>query len=117
MNDRVDQVFEMSKGSMRKLMRPRLWLLGIGLPVLCFAATVGLAARSSPGLVSLSQSTSQAPPVRPGGRQPGLTPEQAAASTVSQKFEVASIKPCPGIVPAGVSGRTAAPDGAQITPG
>src|SRR6185295_3666095 len=45
MNDRVDQVFEMSTGTMRRLARPRVWL-ACGIPVMCLVATVMIGARS-----------------------------------------------------------------------
>ncbi|HXT69101.1 MAG TPA: TIGR03435 family protein [Vicinamibacterales bacterium] len=87
MNDRVDQVFEMSKGTMRRLTRPRVWLPVIGLPVMALLATVMLGAQGSP-------------------------------QTGGPKFEVVSIKPCPGIEvrPPG-SGRGANPRAPQISPG
>lgn len=42
MSNRIDQVFELSRGSVRKLTRPGAFLAAIGLPVMAVAATVGL---------------------------------------------------------------------------
>jgi uncharacterized protein (TIGR03435 family) len=89
-NVRVDQVFEISKGTMRKLARPRVLLVTFGLPVMCLVGTLGLGARAV---------------------------QQPVAPTV--KFEVVSIKPCPGLDvarPPG-SGRGANPSAPQISPG
>jgi uncharacterized protein (TIGR03435 family) len=92
MSERVDQVFEMSGGTMRRLRRPEIWLTAIGLPVMCTAATVALGARA--------QAT------------------QTKADN-APKFDVVSIKPCPGldvVRPPG-SGRGANPRAPQISPG
>jgi len=45
MGRRVDHVFELSGGTLRKLARPRLSLALMGVPVMFLAATVGLAER------------------------------------------------------------------------
>ena len=74
MEERVDQVFELSCGTMRKLARPGVWLVAMGLPALTLAATVVLSA-SAPG--------------EPAGASAGQ-------STVNKpRFEAATIKPCP----------------------
>jgi len=67
--DRVDRVFEMSRSTMQRLVRPKLWL-AIGASMTCLAATVTLVARS---------------------------PRQAQTSAI--KFDVVSIKPCPTLPP------------------
>jgi beta-lactamase regulating signal transducer with metallopeptidase domain len=41
MGKRIDQVFELSGGNLRKLARPVIVLAMTGVPVMCFAATVG----------------------------------------------------------------------------
>src|SRR6185295_15578382 len=45
MGQRIDQVFELSGGTMRKLTRPGILLPLMGVPVMCLAAAVGLGAR------------------------------------------------------------------------
>jgi GWxTD domain-containing protein len=45
---RVDQVFELSGGTLRKLARPGLSLVLLGVPVVCLAATVVLAEQDAP---------------------------------------------------------------------
>jgi uncharacterized protein (TIGR03435 family) len=95
-DERVDQVFEMSGGTMRKLTRPGILLAAIGLPALCVAATVVLGARA------------------------GLQPRQAAGSqdpaSVQQKYDVVSIKPCAGLPPPG-TGRGQNPRYPAVSPG
>jgi uncharacterized protein (TIGR03435 family) len=89
MSERVDQVFEMSNAPMRRLPNPHVWLPLLGVPVVCFAATVVLGAR----------------------------PDQDAV-VKTQMFDVVSIKPCAGIEqPSRGGGRSAAPWNAQVTPG
>jgi uncharacterized protein (TIGR03435 family) len=76
MGDRIDEVFELSGGTMKKLARPIAWLLAVGLPTLGLAATVALSA--------------SAPAVE------GVVQTQAGQSSVSKpRFEAATIKPCP----------------------
>jgi uncharacterized protein (TIGR03435 family) len=67
MDRRIDGVFEISGGKMRKLARPGVWLALTGLPAICLAATMGLG--------------------EPQGRSPEV------AEPVTPRFEVASIKP------------------------
>jgi uncharacterized protein (TIGR03435 family) len=43
---RIDRVFELSDGNMRRLVRPSLILASMGVPVMCLAATVGLRERT-----------------------------------------------------------------------
>src|SRR5215510_1236285 len=50
-DDRVEQVFEMSKGTMRQLANPRVWL-AFGIPMMCLIATVMLGARSPQATVT-----------------------------------------------------------------
>jgi uncharacterized protein (TIGR03435 family) len=86
MNDRVDQVFEMSEGTMRKLTRPGVWLLAMGLPALCLAATVALGARAPRTATPAPAVTTQSPTQNPT-QNPAVPP-------LDPKFEVVSIKPC-----------------------
>jgi uncharacterized protein (TIGR03435 family) len=81
-NDRVDQVFQMSSGTMRKLARPGVWLVALGLPALTLAATVELTSASAP----VQHSGASA-------RQ-GL-PASTAGKPAKERFEAATIKPCP----------------------
>jgi uncharacterized protein (TIGR03435 family) len=41
LSSRIDQVFELSVGAMRRLSRPRVVLAVVGVPAMCLAATVG----------------------------------------------------------------------------
>ncbi len=47
MDHRIDSVFELADGKMRKLSRPGLSLVLAGVPALCLAATLGLAQQSN----------------------------------------------------------------------
>jgi len=69
MDRRIDGVFELSSGTMRKLSRPGVLLALMGLPVMCLAAIF-----------------EPAPVQRPAAPQPAPAP--------AAKFEVASVKPC-----------------------
>ena len=48
MGRRIDQVFELSDGRMRRLSRPAIVLAVLGTPVMCFAAVIALGERSAP---------------------------------------------------------------------
>jgi bla regulator protein blaR1 len=93
MGERIDQVFEMSGGTMRRLARPIVWLLWIGLPALSLAATVTLGASAGAG--------------------------STHGAAIPQKFAVASIKPCLAgpPPPTGQGGRAAGPGSATTSPG
>jgi VWFA-related protein len=92
MGKRIDHVFELSNGSLRKLTRPGAVLALIGLPVMCLAATVGLESIENslplqlPGIAipkapeprivaqSRAQAQTQAPPQAPAQAPAALTP-------------------------------------------
>ena len=91
---RIDQVFEVSAGKMRRLGRPGVVLPLMGLPVMCLAATVRLGeSRASqvllvpPAPVTATSLVAQAQPVRPAKAVP-------VAPLVDPKleFDVASVK-------------------------
>jgi len=73
MGRRIDEVFELSAGTLRRLSRPEIVLALVGLPVLALAATVALGRPVTPGPQAVAP---QAAPTRP------------------VQFEVASVKPC-----------------------
>ena len=63
---RVDQVYELSAGNLRRLSRPRVWLVALGGPVLAIAAAVGLAEADSPApMPQIAQK--QSPEALPAG--------------------------------------------------
>jgi uncharacterized protein (TIGR03435 family) len=86
--ERVDEIFELSGGTMRKLSRPGVWLLATGLPALALAATVVLSAS-------------------------GPAEQQPAAGS---KFDAVSIKPCPSPSAPG-TGRGSPPYSPRVSPG
>jgi beta-lactamase regulating signal transducer with metallopeptidase domain len=131
MGRRIDELFELSGGTMRKLSRPVLLLALIGPPVLCLAATVGLREQAPQPTVKTviggvqfaelihpiappdSAALADKPRVRPQtvaqqaappSIAPGQTPLGKAASAVPT-FEVAAIKPCKGDEGGGRGGR------------
>jgi bla regulator protein BlaR1 len=67
--ERIDQVFELSGGKMRKLVRPRFVLAFMGVPLMCLAATAGLGSKSASVVA-------------------------AQVKAAASKFEVASVRPC-----------------------
>jgi uncharacterized protein (TIGR03435 family) len=105
MSERVDQVFEMSDGTMRRLARPVVWLVACGLPAMCLAATV------VPGASGAAPS-----------RDTGLTTAQAPDSVRTQAqagkltYDAVSIKPCAGL-PAPGTGRGQNPRFPLVSPG
>ena len=122
MNERIDQIFELSGGTMRKLARPRILLAVIGVPAMCLAATVALGARdprftppesTAPARSALASADMPPAPVAPMISQ---TPKAAtrAAAAPTQKFDVASVKPCDPETPPS-TGRSAG--AGQASPG
>lgn len=128
MGRRIDQVFELSNGTMRRLSRPAIVLVLLGTPVMCFAAMIALGEQSAPepapGAQPASPSeptpipTAQPAPVlsrpmpKPAPEQqvlprsPEPPPQSAApAPAAPQKFDVVSIKPCAASEPGGRGGR------------
>ena len=79
MGHRIDRVFELASGDLRRLSRPRIVLMG--LPIMCLAAGVGLTAQSSPR-AQLPQPT--AAPPKPAQPLPAPRP----------KFDVVSVRRC-----------------------
>ena len=81
MGHRIDQVFELASGNLRRLSRPGMVLALMGLPVIFIAATVGLTAQSAPR--AQSQQPAAAPPK---STQPQPAPRP--------KFDVVSVRRC-----------------------
>lgn len=94
MGNRIDQVFELSRGGARKLSRPGALLALVGLPVMGLAATVGLGESNgrpsplrlppivlppAPELIAQVQAPAQAPPA-------------VAPVEPNLEFEVASVR-------------------------
>jgi uncharacterized protein (TIGR03435 family) len=118
-SQRIDRVFELSGGPVRKLSRPRLVTLLLGVPVLCAAATLALSQRSARPLPASAPPTVAAltpvmqPPAEPspaparelaGPPKPELAPVEESAPQQPRvdppapapkplAFDVASIKP------------------------
>jgi len=92
MGHRIDLVFVLASGNLRRLSRPGIVLALLGLPVIFIAATVGLTAQS-PSRAQLQQPT--AAPRNPGQTPPAPRP----------KFDVVSVRRCgPGGLPGPASG-------------
>jgi bla regulator protein blaR1 len=121
MGRRIDQVFELSGGKLRKLSRPAVLLALIGAPVMCLAATVGLgetsvrlALPSGTGLLAgprAAGARASVPPVQQKAAPKIVAQQSKAPKNVAQpapeavpKFDVVSVKPCKEI-PAGRGGR------------
>jgi uncharacterized protein (TIGR03435 family) len=104
MGDRIDEVFELSGGTMQRLARPNVCLFFIGLPALALAATVAPGASAQAGSASAQASNGE-----------------VGARDVAQphRFEAVSIKPCveDALPPTGQGGRAAGPGSATTSPG
>jgi len=95
---RIEQVFELSTGNLPRLRRPTALLALAGMPVMCFAATLGLGeskARSTPPVsyrpaVVLAQARPQEPPVP--ARQVVPLPAKPVPALANPHFDVASLK-------------------------
>jgi len=88
MGPRIDQVFELAGGNLRRLSRPGVVLTLMGLPVICLAATVGLTAQSphrESQPVLLAQAQRQADTLRKAA--------QFVAGS-RPKFDVVSVRRC-----------------------
>jgi bla regulator protein BlaR1 len=119
---RIDQVFELSSGKLRRLSRPGVLLALIGLPVLSLAATVGfvetqaLSPRPSVSPIAPAQPPPFAPAPVQGRAAPKIIAQQTKAPQImprpapTPKFEVASVKPCKE-PPAGRGGGSGQPPG------
>ncbi len=104
LSKRIDYVFELSSGAMRKLWRPRAVLAFLGLPAMCLAATLGL--RESPASLQRIQSGSliklpsasllaqvkqnPAPAAVPQPKKPDEQPPERNA--LRPRFETASLE-------------------------
>ena len=103
MGHRIEQVFELAGGNLRRLSRPGTVLALMGLPVMCIAAIVGLTAPASRVLHrAAAVIIPSQPPVVAQLQQPSAPPSQPAPPPApTPKFDSASIKPCsPNDVPA-----------------
>jgi uncharacterized protein (TIGR03435 family) len=131
MGRRIDELFELSGGTMRKLSRPVLLLALVGAPVLCLAATVGLSERVlQPKIKAVKDGVRRSEPIHPSAppdaavlavkpriplrtlaqqnAPPPIAPTQTpprAARPTAPAFEVAAIKPCKGDEGGGRGGR------------
>jgi uncharacterized protein (TIGR03435 family) len=93
MGHRIDQVFELAGGNLRKLSSPGIALALMGLPFICIAATVGLTAppprrTPQPLMIAQSQRPTAASP-KPGQTLPAQEP-----SAPRPKFDVVSVRRC-----------------------
>ncbi len=102
MSHRIDQVFELAGGNLRKLSRPGTVLALMGLPVICIAAVVGLTAPATQVLNHATAAISPPQPLEVAQSQvPTISPSRAPQPTSAtpppasrQTFDSASIKPC-----------------------
>jgi uncharacterized protein (TIGR03435 family) len=131
MGRRIDHVFELSRGSMRKLARPGVLLPLMGVPVMCLAATIGLGeyrvgsprltvtptevgVRTAPPIVAPTQpAVVDAPPARvPAATQmvaqQTAPPPQAPLPAPQQNTPVQSAPPQNSAPPAAVAPAPAA---------
>lgn len=131
MGRRIDELFELSGGTMRKLSRPVLLFALVGAPILCLAATVGLSERAlQPKVKAVMDRVKYSEPTHPSTPPeaaafaekphvpprtvaeqnapsripPAQTPPQAPA-LAKPTFEVAAIKRCKGDEGGGRGGR------------
>jgi uncharacterized protein (TIGR03435 family) len=133
LGQRIDGVFEISGGTMRKLSRPTLLLMLAGTPVLCLAATIGWSGSSpraerpitTPAIGAIHYhppiDTRTPPDLSALTVKPRVTPRTVAqqnalpiaptqtlprpAAPAAPKFEVAAIKLCKGDDAGGRGGR------------
>jgi uncharacterized protein (TIGR03435 family) len=94
LHKRIDRVFELSDGNMRRLVRPGLILASMGVPVMCLAATVGLRERTRVSPV-VSQVISQVAPAAQIERPP-ITLAQAPSPAPAPQ----PVKPALTLMPA-----------------
>ena len=101
MSHRIDQVFELATGNLRKLSRPGAVLVLAGLPVMCLAAVVGLTAPPSRALHPVT--TSVPSPVGSRAARSNRAISDCATNnskpavtqpTPRPKFDVASVRRC-----------------------
>ena len=98
MSHRIDQVFELAGGNLRKLSRPGTMLAFMGVPVMCIAAVVGLTAPASRVLLQAAATVTPSQPVlvaqQPACRPQPAKPLRRDPRRPKPKFDAASIKPC-----------------------
>ncbi len=96
MAKRIDGIFELADGKLRKLARPGLVLGLVGLPVMCAAATLGFTASKILVLPAMSPKAPEAPELNIAAQvrtQTAPVVEAAPAVDHNLTFEVATIKP------------------------
>lgn len=99
LGNRIDQVFELAGGNLRRLSRPKIVLALAGFPVICIAATVGLTEQSAHGTQPASLVAQSVPPAAVGTKPPQPPPAPRP------KFDVVSVRRCmPGGLPGPASG-------------
>ena len=91
MGHRIDQVFELASGNLRRLSRPGIVLALLGLPAIFVAATVGLTAQSP--LRAQSQQPTAVPPK--AGQMEDMRKAVDKFKEMSRpKFDVVSVRRC-----------------------
>ena len=122
MSRRIDQVFELAGGNLRRLSRPGTVLALMGVPVMCIAAVVGLTTPPPRAFHPVAaDSTSSQPVVVAQVRQPAATPPKSTQPPPSAKpkFDVVSVRRCdPNALPGPRSGEGGGRGtGPQFSPG
>jgi uncharacterized protein (TIGR03435 family) len=95
MSHRIDQVFELASGNLRRLSRPGTVLALMGLPVMCIAAVVGLTAPATRALhqAAAALTTPKQPTVLAQLQTPTALQQHAQPiPTPKPKFDVVSVK-------------------------
>lgn len=98
LGSRIDQVFEISRGDLRRLNWPVAWFALVGLPAICMAATLGLR-ESKPRVVLPAREPAAAQPAPSLVAQtpeppPGIAPRLPAAPSapgLEPRFEKATL--------------------------
>lgn len=101
MGQRIDELFELSGGTTRKLSRPALFLALIGVPVLCLAASLGLSERQAQPIIKAAGGMPYSEPAHPSAAMaPAAAPSSGKARvrprTVAQRSATAGTMPVPG---------------------
>jgi uncharacterized protein (TIGR03435 family) len=95
MGERIDQVFELCEGQMRRLPRPGMSLIAMGLPALTLAATVVLSASAPVQHSGASAGQVGLDPTRHSGASAGQVRSAGQTAVSKPRYEAATIKPCP----------------------
>jgi uncharacterized protein (TIGR03435 family) len=103
---RIDQVFELAGGNLRRLSRPKTVIALMGFPVICIAATVGL---TTPSPRRAADPVAIAQLQRPAAAASKIAQPQPAPKPT---FDVVSVKRCP---PAGLPGPASGEGGGRGT--